>query len=63
MLMCGKELFLLLKVEYEKCLVSDSYSFHQICYKRRPPVDDYAKDDGPEEVWLLCSFNHHALQA
>ena len=26
-------------------------------------TDNYAKDGGPEEVWLLCSFYHDALQS
>ena len=25
------------------------------------PIDDYAKDSGPEEVRLLCSFYHESL--
>ena len=25
-------------------------------------IDDYAKDGGPGEVWLLCSFYHEALR-
>ena len=24
-------------------------------------IDDYAKDAGPGEVWLLCSFYHESL--
>ena len=27
------------------------------------PIDDYAKDGGPGEVWLLCSFYHDSLRA
>ena len=26
------------------------------------PIDDYAKDGGPGEVWLLCSFYHESLR-
>ena len=26
-------------------------------------VDDYAKDGGPEVVWLLCSFYHEPLRS
>ena len=25
-------------------------------------IDDYAKDGGPGEVWLLCSFYHEPLR-
>ena len=25
-------------------------------------TDDYAKDDGPKEVWLWCSFYHESLR-
>ena len=26
-------------------------------------INDYAKDGGPGEVWLLCSFYHEPLRA
>ena len=26
-------------------------------------MDDYAKDGGPGEVWLLCSFYHESLRS
>ena len=26
-------------------------------------IDDYAKDGGPGEVWLLCSFSHEPLRS
>ena len=26
-------------------------------------IDDYAKDGGPGEVWLLCSFHNDPLRA
>ena len=26
------------------------------------PTDDYAKNGGPEQVWLLCSFYHESLR-
>ena len=26
------------------------------------PIDDYAKDSGPEDVRLLCSFYHEPLR-
>ena len=25
-------------------------------------IDDYAKDGGPGEVWILCSFYHESLR-
>ena len=25
-------------------------------------IDDYTKDGGPGEVWLLCSFYHESLR-
>ena len=25
-------------------------------------IDDYAKDGGPGEVWLLCNFYHECLR-
>ena len=26
-------------------------------------IDDYAKNGGPGEVWLLCSFSHESLRS
>ena len=26
-------------------------------------IDNYAKDDEPGEVWLLCSFYHESLRS
>ena len=41
--------------------------FSVIVYQRDYPlisvIDDYAKDGGPGEVWLLCSFYHDPLRS
>ena len=39
-----------------------SISNAQDCRNINTRIDDYAKDDGPGEVWLLCSFYHELLR-
>ena len=40
------------------------YSLYPVKWttKRTAKIDDYAKDGGPAEVWLLCSFYHEPLR-
>ena len=44
-------------------LLSEIAIIKNMCYhvKYRLSIDDYAKDGGPEEVYLLCSFYHEPL--
>ena len=32
------------------------------CPGHAKPIDDYAKNGGPGEVWLLCSFYHESFR-
>ena len=48
----------LLMTSYTRSSLSDTETWPTL---KQFPIDDYAKDGGPGEVRLLCSFYHESL--
>ena len=41
---------------------TDDHAKHALKFSLKA-IDDYAKDGGQREVWLLCSFYHESLRS